>query len=211
MSAAAVEAGQGPTRQCAVTRKRAEKRSLVRLALDPDGRPFVDVRGLAPGRGVYVSPEELREALSQRGLQRVFRGRARVLAAEEVEGLLADAQARMEQRLLELLGLARRTGQLALGMEATLAEIARRPREVVVLSATDLSARSAARVAEALDAAPEARAVRASTVAALGRALGRDVVGVIAVWHPKIGASVLDEGARIEALSGTGAVTRKND
>ena len=42
-----------------MSKERAPKETLLRLALDPDGKPFVDLLARAPGRGVYVAAEEL--------------------------------------------------------------------------------------------------------------------------------------------------------
>src|SRR5687767_2720275 len=111
---------EGPRRWCAMTRARANKAELFRLALDPNGKPFVDLLARAPGRGVYVSPASLRDALQSKGLDRVFKGKAKKLSPEEIEAVVNETIRRLEARIVELVGLARRAGVAELGMDAVL-------------------------------------------------------------------------------------------
>src|SRR5687768_13465124 len=111
---------EGPERQCAFTKARAPKEELLRMALDPDGKPFVDLLARAPGRGVYVSPASLESALSPKGLDKVFKGKAKKLSQEEIEAMVRGTADRLEARIVELLGLARRAGELQLGTDAVL-------------------------------------------------------------------------------------------
>ncbi|MFO0724822.1 MAG: DUF448 domain-containing protein [Myxococcota bacterium] len=189
-------------RQSVVSKRREDRSGLLRLTLDPEGQPFVDVLGVAPGRGVWVAPGELREALSPKGLDRAFRGKARKPGPEAVEALLADAAARLEQRLLELAGLARRAGALTYGMDAVLGEIEVARDGLVVLTASDLSERSTAKVEEAVRRHEGVKWVRGPTIERIGRAIGRDTVGIIAVAHRSLGPAVWAEANRIAALSG---------
>lgn len=168
----------------------------MRLALDPEGRPFVDVLGRAPGRGVYVEPEALVEALGAKALGRAFRGKAQVPGGAEVEALLEATRARLEDRLLELLGLARRAGGLTLGMDASLDALARGRARVVVV-ARDLAERSRARVEAARSAVP---VIEVGSVDVLGQALGREVVGVVVIEHAVFARRAVIEAERREKL-----------
>jgi len=190
-----------PTRRCALSRRTAPKERLFRLHLGPDGRPFVDILGKAPGRGVYVAPEALAEALSPKGLGRVFRGQSSALAAGEVASMLGDTATRVEARLAELLGLARRAGALSLGMDASCARIEGDPRGTIVVVAKDAAERSWERVRAASEAGG-VPLVRALTRARMGRGLGREALSVVAVWHPVIGRRIADEAIRLEGLVG---------
>jgi uncharacterized protein len=186
-----------------VTRRREEKDRLLRLVLGPEGQPFVDVLGKAPGRGVYVAPDELGRALEGRALVKAFRGKAKGLAPEEVGAFIEETLSRLEERVAEILGLARRAGEIAIGMDATLARIAEsetRRSELVVVTARDLSARSQGKIEEALRGRERVTAFRASNVARLGRALGREAVGIAAVWHPSFSRALAREGERIAGL-----------
>ena len=163
----------------------------------------MDVLGVAPGRGVWVAPGELREALSPKGLDRAFRGKARKPAPERVEAMVADAAERMEERLLGLLGLARRAGALTFGMDAVLDRIASTGGQgLVVLTACDLSDRSAQKVDEAIERMGTARRLRGPSIDRIGKAIGRDTVGIVAIDHRSLGPAVTAEANRIAALRG---------
>ncbi len=137
------EEGHEPMRQCVVTRERVPQRALLRLALGPSGEGYVDVLGRAPGRGVYVTcdPEVLRQALSPKGLGRAFRGRAKPVDKETIEDMLQEAVTRLESRLLEMAGIARRAGLLELGMDCVLRAIsAPGSKPWLVVTAADFGA-----------------------------------------------------------------------
>lgn len=197
--------GRAPTRQSAVSKRREDRSKLLRLTLGPDGQPFVDVLGRAPGRGVWVAPGELREALSAKGLERAFRGKARKLGPDAIEALLVEASGRLEQRLLDLVGLARRAGALAYGMDAVLGRLSGRAEGIIVLTAVDLSDRSSAKVEEAVGVGRGVEWVRSSTVERLGRAIGKETVGVLAIEHRTLGPQILAEARRIAELKATAA------
>jgi hypothetical protein len=186
-----------PIRQCAVTKARAPKETLLRLALDPNGRPFVDLLARAPGRGVYVSAEELREALGPKGLGRIFKGKAQKLTAEEIDAMMDETAHRIEARIVELIGLARRAGQLELGMDAVVRSLEGRVASTVVV-AHDASDRTVRRVEQSL--LEGTTLVRASTKEELGRLLGRDEVGVVAVHSSKLADRISAESLRLAGL-----------
>ena len=186
---------ESPERQCVMTRDRAKKEELFRLALDPDGKPFVDLLARAPGRGMYVSPASLRDALQPKGLDRVFKGKAKKLSEEEIEAMLRDTAARLEARIVELCGLARRAGVLELGMDSVVRSLVDAP---IVVVARDASDRTVHRVEESLGSAT---LVRASTKQELGRLLGRDEVGVVSVHPSKLADRISAESRRLAGLT----------
>ena len=61
-----------PMRQCVGCREMKAKKELVRVVRSPEGEISLDVRGKAPGRGAYVSPQAecLRRAIKSRALER---------------------------------------------------------------------------------------------------------------------------------------------
>jgi predicted RNA-binding protein YlxR (DUF448 family) len=67
-----------PERTCVGCRGRAPKRSLLRLAVDPDGTVTVDPSGRHPGRGAYVHRARscMDAALARGALVRALRARA---------------------------------------------------------------------------------------------------------------------------------------
>jgi len=83
-------------RTCLGCRAEAPRSTLLRLALDPEGRPSLDPRGRAPGRGAYLHRDRacVDRALERGGgtVFRALRARADVEAAarlrRELEGAL---------------------------------------------------------------------------------------------------------------------------
>jgi predicted RNA-binding protein YlxR (DUF448 family) len=188
-------------RRCVSSKERRPKSALLRLALGPDRKPFVDILGKAPGRGVYVSPDRaaLAEVVSPKGITRAFKGAAIALDAQAVERMLLDTALRLEERILELVTLARRAGKLQIGMEAAL-EATKDPGAILVV-AKDLSERSER-------ALPEGRLrIRVSDKVTLGAKLGREEVGVAAVLPSVFSERLAFEAERFSAISSTSTNT----
>lgn len=188
---------RAPERQCALTRARAPKETLLRLSLDPDGKPFVDLLARAPGRGVYVQSSALSRALEPKGLKAVFKGKARPLNQEEIEATVKGTARRIEDRIVELIGLARRAGALEIGIDAVLRSLEGGIAAIAVV-ACDASDRTVRKVEEALG---PAALVRASTKESLGHLFGRDEVGVVAVHPSKLADRISAESVRLAGLS----------
>tara|TARA_Y100001934_G_scaffold241801_1_gene297099 strand:+ start:3389 stop:3994 length:606 start_codon:yes stop_codon:yes gene_type:complete len=119
-------------RRCLASGERAEKETLVRFVLAPDGRVVPDLAERLPGRGAWVSA--WREAVDQvvaNGLfARGFKTRALADAdlGDTVERLLAT-------RVMDTLSLARRAGEAVTGYEKCRAMLAR--GDAVLLHARD--------------------------------------------------------------------------
>lgn len=63
-----------PLRMCVVTRKREEKRNLLRIVKDKEGNIFIDVTGKQNGKGAYItkSKEVLELAKKTKALERAL-------------------------------------------------------------------------------------------------------------------------------------------
>jgi hypothetical protein len=87
---------------------------LLRFVLAPGGAVVPDVEARLPGRGLWVRAE--RASIAQAVAKRLF---AKAAKAPAVAGPdLADrAEARLVERMLAHLGLARRAGELILGFD----------------------------------------------------------------------------------------------
>jgi predicted RNA-binding protein YlxR (DUF448 family) len=108
-----------PERTCVLTRRKANKDQLIRLALGPDGTVAPDVRARAPGRGAWISvgKSALAEAVANgklKGtLQRAFKTGGVIVPAD-----LADrTEAALRQYALDRLGMEARSGTLINGSE----------------------------------------------------------------------------------------------
>jgi len=108
-----------PERTCVLTRRKATKDELIRLALSPDGEVAPDVRARAPGRGAWigVTRAELDEANAKGrlkpALQRAFKTNAVTVPADLGERT-DDA---LRQNVLDRLGMEARAGNLINGFD----------------------------------------------------------------------------------------------
>ncbi|WP_142849385.1 RNA-binding protein [Telmatospirillum sp. J64-1] len=123
----------GPSRRCIATGRVRPAEEMIRFVVGPDGTVVPDIEGSLPGRGLWISPERDMIAVAQ--AKRLFAkaARARVTVpedlAERVERLLS-------RRCLQIVGLARRAGQVVTGFEKVKAELAAR-RVALLLEAAD--------------------------------------------------------------------------
>ncbi len=99
-------------RRCIVSQESQFEARLVRFALAPDGVVTPDVAAKLPGRGAWVRADRASlDAAARKGaFARAFKAPAR--APEHLAGLV---EALLARRCLELLGLARRAGAIAIG------------------------------------------------------------------------------------------------
>lgn len=136
-------------RTCVVSRDKGERQRLIRLALDPDGRVFPDVRARAPGRGAWVGVPrvQLDQAVAKGKLKgalaRAFKGPVDVPA-----DLGARVEAALQQDALDRLGLEARSGAVLTGSER-IAEAARRGQLHLLLHASDAADDGRQRLAQA--------------------------------------------------------------
>lgn len=109
----------GPERTCVVSRRRAPREDLIRLALGPDGNVAPDVRARAPGRGAWIGVTRAELDLAnakgklKAALQRAFKATAIGIPADLGE----RAEAALRQVVLDRLGMESRAGNLVTGAE----------------------------------------------------------------------------------------------
>ena len=145
-------------RRCVATGETRDEAQLVRIAIGPEGELVPDVTARLPGRGVWVTAS--REAVDTAVKRKAFARSAK--AAVTVPDGFADRIAeRLTARALSLLGLARRSGDLAAGFDTAHAALK--------------SARPAWRI-EAADAAADGRGKIGRHVEA--QALGHAALGL---------------------------------
>ncbi|MBY0431208.1 MAG: RNA-binding protein, partial [Rhodospirillales bacterium] len=157
----------GPERRCIASGRVAPKDGMIRFVIGPDGVVVPDVEGILPGRGIWLSAS--RDMVNTAVVKKLFAkaARARVTAppdlAERLEHLLL-------RRCLDLLGLARRAGQVVAGFEKVRAEL-KAGRGAVLIAARDGAADGREKI-RAL--APRLPLVCVLANAELSAALGRE-------------------------------------
>ena len=108
-----------PERTCILTRRKATKEELLRLALGPDNSVAPDVRARAPGRGAWVGTDraELDAANANGKLKAALQRAFRTSALSVPEDLGARTAAALRQYTLDRLGMEARAGNLINGAE----------------------------------------------------------------------------------------------
>ena len=192
-----------PERTCVLTRRKATKDALIRLALGPDGTVAPDGRARAPGRGagISVGRAELDEAVANGKLKAAL---ARAFKTGEV-AIPPDLGERTEQALrqaaLDRLGIEARAGNLLSGSERV--EAAARSGKVhLLIHAADAGEDGRKRLDQAWRVGeggqgkliqgvifPEPRTI-------LSIALGRENVVHVALNEPAAAARVMDALSR---------------
>ncbi|MBL8544430.1 MAG: RNA-binding protein [Hyphomonadaceae bacterium] len=119
---------RGRERRCIASGENLAEAELIRFARAPDGVVVPDVAAKLPGRGVWVRAEResIEQAAKKGGFARGFKAPAKV-----PEGLANQIESLLSRRCLELLGLTRRAGAVAIG--ATQVEAAIRAKPALVL------------------------------------------------------------------------------
>ncbi len=121
-------ARRGRERRCIASGESHAEAELIRFARADDGAVVPDVAAKLPGRGVWVRAERrsVDQAAKKGGFARSFKAPVKVpeALADQVEALLS-------RRCLDLLGLMRRAGAVAIG--ATQVEAAIRANPALVL------------------------------------------------------------------------------
>lgn len=169
---------------------------LIRFVLGPEDRITPDLAAKLPGRGVWVSATR---AAVERALKRGGFARALKQAVQTPPDLPDQVESLLARRCLDLLGLMRRAGALALGFDNAETAI-RRARPFAMIEASDGSADGRDklfRLALGLWGGP-AHVSAAFTAAEMGVALGRDHV---------VHAVVLDERMALRWAAETGRLS----
>lgn len=195
--------GKDTERRCIVTGQRADRSTLVRLALSPEGEVLPDVRAKAPGRGAWIGvdrralEEAQRKGRLKSALARAFRGQAFRIP----DDLGARIEQALERVALDRLGLEARGGTLVTGGEKIEAA-ARAGKIQLLLHAADAGADGNRKLDQALRVGNDAEGsglgglVIAAPRTILSLALGRENVVHVALTDRGAAERVGDALAR---------------
>ncbi len=179
-------------RRCIVSGEVLSEDKLIRFAVSPDGEVVPDVAAVLPGRGIWV--QATRAALNTAAKKNLFAKAAK--ANVKVAPDLADkVEAQLVARIQADLGMARRSGQIALGFE-TVHEALQSPAPPALrLEASD----GAADGKRKLFGAAHARGLKVETVASLTKAELSLAVGRENVIHAALKSGRLQERVSFDA------------
>lgn len=194
-SGAEGEALASPTlRRCIVTRQALEKPAMIRFVIDSEGRVTPDLKERLPGRGLWVTAS--REALDQAVARNAFSKAAK--QSVKIDRDLADRVVALAKReLTELLGLARKSGQLVAGFEKVDAAL-RADKVRVLVAASDGAVDGRGKLARIAGSGVEICAPL--TAAELAQALGREHAVHAAIKAGGIAEKTIIASRRFAAL-----------
>ncbi len=189
-------APDGPLRRCIVTGDVRPLSELIRFVVGPDQEVVPDLAGRLPGRGLWLTPR--RDIVAAACARKRFSWAARqaVRAADDLDDMVARLLA---DRCVELLGLARRAGQVVIGFERVrgwLRDAARTPGGGVIIAASDGGEDGVGKLAALADRVGMAR-ISPLTGAEMGRALGRDRVIHGALMPGRLAKNMTCEAGRL--------------
>lgn len=192
--------GHKPQRSCLGCRQVLDQGLLVRYVLSPQGEVLVDYRHKLPGRGAYTCLDCgcIASAVKRRQFERAFRGGARNV--DEV--LLCGAvREQIRERILNLLGMARKSSNVVSGSSLVLDSLGERTGLALVLLADDVSTAIGEKVA-AKAAAAGIPCARLFDKGALGQILGKGERSVVALKNGLLAESVKTELSRYKNIVG---------
>lgn len=182
----------GPERKCIVTGEVQPKGGLVRFVVSPDGLVVPDVLEKLPGRGIWVSAD--RSALETAIKKKAFARAARqpVELPDDLVGIVEGAVAR---HVVELLGLARKSGDAVAGYEKV-KDWLDKERATVLIQASDGSGRGKSK----LSTPHYGKFIGWLTMAEIGQAFGRQQAVHAALAAGGLAKRVVDEAQRLKGL-----------
>jgi len=191
-------------RRCIATGESQPKAGLLRFVVGPDGTIGPDLAERLPGRGIWVTGT--RAALDQAIAKKAF-ARAAKQQVTVPEGLGDLVGRLLEARAAETLGLARRSGELIMGLERAFETLDREP-VALIIEAADAGRDGVRRLRAKLKAADltDLPVVQGLGATQMGLALGRSNVVHAALKMGRMQEKVLADFARLAAWNEPGHV-----
>ena len=182
----------GPERKCIATGETQPKQGLIRFVMGPESQVVPDVFGKLPGRGVYVTAS--REALDLAVKKKLFaRGfKAPVTLPEDLSD---EVERQTLRRLVDLLSLARKSGQAVGGYEKVKDWLGKE-HATVLIQASDGSGRGKSK----LSTPHRGSFIGCLTADELGMAFGRQTMIHAALASGGLSKRVVDEAQRLQGL-----------
>ena len=189
---AAKDRADGPERKCIATGEVQPKYGLIRFVVGPDGQLVPDLAGKLPGRGIYVAAD--RAALDKAVAKKLF-ARAARQPVEVPEGLVSEVERQLARRVVDLISLARKSGQAVTGYERVKDWLAKEEAEVLI-QASDGSERGKSK----LSTPHFGTYIGWLTADELGMAFGRQTAVHGALGSGGLTKRVVEEAKRLKGI-----------
>jgi predicted RNA-binding protein YlxR (DUF448 family)/ribosomal protein L30E len=185
-------------RRCIVTGDVLPEARLLRFVAAPGGAILPDVQAKLPGRGIWLRAE--RGAVETAVKKRLFGKGAKAPVTADA-GLAGKAESLLAERMLSLIGLARRSGQLILGFDTVERALKSDKPPAVIVEASDASEDGARK----LQAAARSRGIAPFVIglfsnAELSLAVGRGNVVHAALPPGHMAERLIFEAGRLEGF-----------
>lgn len=186
-------------RTCIGCRKKGDQKGLIRYVVGPDNRVVVDYRKRLPGRGTYTCFDRscIERAVNNGGFVRAFRGRVERPEQHELTNHACQA---IRQRLVGLLGIARKAGKIHLGNGRVEAALKRGELAALVVAADKIGS-----TVDKLNRLAESSGVATFRILSredLGQGVGRDGIDVAGVANRQFADLLALEIIRLQQIAG---------
>ncbi|MEL6243661.1 MAG: RNA-binding protein [Pseudomonadota bacterium] len=182
----------GPERKCIATGEVQPKYGLIRFVVGPNDQLVPDLAGKLPGRGIYVAAD--RAALDKAVGKKLF-ARAARQPVEVTEGLVNEVERQLARRVVDLISLARKSGQAVTGYERVKDWLMKEEAEVLI-QASDGSERGKSK----LSTPHFGTYIGWLTADELGMAFGRQTAVHGALGSGGLTKRVVEEAKRLKGI-----------
>lgn len=186
----------GPERRCIATGEVLPVERLIRFVVGPDGSIVPDIAGKLPGRGIWVSAT--RGDIDKAAGKNLF-ARAAKTKVSVPEGLADNVTDMLAERVVNLISLARKSGDAVAGYEKVKAWLQKEEAEVLI-QAEDGSARGKTK----LSTPHFGTYIGWLGADELGRAFGRDKVIHAALGAGGLTKRVVEDARRLKGMRTAG-------
>lgn len=188
----------GPLRRCLVTRERLAREAMLRFVAGPGDALVFDAVATLPGRGMWLSARrDVIDMALKRGVFSRVAGR-RLVTPERLADRVCGV---VENRIVELLGLARRAGAAIGGFEKVKERLVAGQCALLV-EASDGSEAEQDRLVQHRQVA----VVRPLPALRLGAVFGRDRTVHVAIGPGRLAAMIETEAIRLASLTAGAAI-----
>ncbi|SHJ84737.1 hypothetical protein SAMN05444000_11423 [Shimia gijangensis] len=187
----------GPERKCIATGEVRPKHELIRMVVGPDDQIFPDILGKLPGRGIWVSAD--RQAVQKAATKGLF-ARAAKQPVKVPDDLIEEVDRQLARRVVDLISLARKSGEAVTGYEKVKDWLSKEYAEVLI-QASDGSGRGKAK----LSTPHFGHYIGWLTAEELGLAFGRQTVIHGALASGGLTQRVVEEAQRLKGVREIGA------
>lgn len=187
----------GSERKCIATGETQPKFGLVRFVVGPDAQVVPDVLGKLPGRGMWVSAD--RAALKKAASKGLF-SRAAKQKVSVPEDLVSEVEKQVARRVVDLISMARKSGEAVTGYEKVKDWLAKDYAEVLI-QASDGSGRGKSKLSTPYGG----HYIGWLTADELGLAFGRQTVIHGALASGGLTHRVVEEAQRLKGIRENGA------